>query len=95
MRTWQRRYELPAPRPGDLAPDFEVRDADDENPAPLSDFQGNKPAVLIFGRLSRFGAHIRRGIHAPQTSKEHRRVAYASGLDPLGFKLAEFNQEEE
>lgn len=48
-RAWQARFEPQAPRPGDLAPDFELQDADGENPVRLSDFRGQKPVALVFG----------------------------------------------
>ncbi len=48
-RDWQARFEPQAPRPGDVAPDFELRDAEGENPVRLSGFRGQKPVALIFG----------------------------------------------
>ncbi len=48
-RAWQKRYDALAPKAGDAAPDFELRDASGENPVHLSDFKGQKPVVLIFG----------------------------------------------
>jgi len=50
--TWQKKYDLHAPRAGDLAPDFELRDVNGENPVRLSDFQDNKPVALIFGSFT-------------------------------------------
>lgn len=95
MRAWQRRYDAPTDKIKDLAPDFELGDVDRENPAPLSDFRGEKSAILIFDRLSGFGAHFQRGIYAPQSIMEHGRVTYANGLGPFRFKPAEFRKEEE
>jgi hypothetical protein len=51
-QAWQKQYDAQAPRAGDVAPDFELRDVDGENPARLSDFQGRKPAALIFGSFT-------------------------------------------
>jgi peroxiredoxin len=48
-RAWQRQYDPAAPKVGDVAPDFELRDSNGENPVRLSDFKGKKPAALIFG----------------------------------------------
>ncbi len=48
-KAWQKRYDALAPKAGDVAPDFELRDANGENPVRLSSFQGQKPVALIFG----------------------------------------------
>ena len=48
-KDWQKRYDGPAPKGGDVAPDFELRDVNGENPVRLSDFRGQKPVALIFG----------------------------------------------
>lgn len=48
-RAWQKRFDALAPKVGDIAPDFELRDVNGENPVRLSDFQGRKPVALIFG----------------------------------------------
>ncbi len=49
-KDWQKRYDAPlAPKAGDVAPDFELRDVNGENPVRLADFQGQKPVALIFG----------------------------------------------
>ena len=48
-KAWQKRYDALAPKAGDIAPDFELRDVNGENPVRLSDFQGQKPVALIFG----------------------------------------------
>ena len=45
----QKKLDALAPKAGDTAPDFELRDAKGEHPARLSDFQGHKPVALIFG----------------------------------------------
>ncbi len=51
-RAWQKKYNAQAPRPGDLAPDFELRDTNGENPVRLSDFRGKKPVALVFGSFT-------------------------------------------
>ena len=51
-KAWQERFDALAPKPGDIAPDFELRDASGENPINLSDFQGRKPVALIFGSFT-------------------------------------------
>jgi len=51
-RAWQKKYTPLAPKTGDEAPDFELRDANGENPVRLSDFRGKKPVALIFGSFT-------------------------------------------
>lgn len=51
-RAWQNRFNALAPKVGDLAPDFELRDINGENPIRLSDFRGRKPVALIFGSFT-------------------------------------------
>jgi peroxiredoxin len=50
--SWQIKYDADAPKIGDPAPDFELRDINGENPILLSSFQGTKPVVLIFGSFT-------------------------------------------
>ena len=50
--AWQGKYNSKAPKVGDLAPDFELRDANGENPVRLSDFRGKKPVALVFGSFT-------------------------------------------
>ncbi len=50
--TWQQHYDPLAPKRGDVAPDFELRDINGENPVRLSSFKGKKPVALIFGSLT-------------------------------------------
>lgn len=50
--AWQKQYDTLAPKVGDKAPDFELRDIQGENPIRLSDFQGQMPVVLIFGSFT-------------------------------------------
>ena len=51
-RVWQKRFDALAPKVGDLAPDFELRDVNGEHPVRLSDFYGQKPVALIFGSFT-------------------------------------------
>ena len=50
--TWQRKFDPGAPKVGDPAPDFELRDIHGKDPIHLSSFQGHKPVVLIFGSFT-------------------------------------------
>jgi len=50
--TWQKQFDALAPKPGDKAPDFEVRDIQGENPFRLHDLQRKMPVVLIFGSFT-------------------------------------------
>jgi len=50
--SWQKKYDAEAPRLGDPAPDFELRDSNGENLIRLSDFKGEKPVVLVFGSFT-------------------------------------------
>ncbi len=50
--SWQKKYDAHAPKLGDHAPDFELRDINGEDPVQLSSFQGAKPVVLIFGSFT-------------------------------------------
>lgn len=50
--AWHERYDPLAPKAGDLAPDFELRDVNGENPVRLSDFRGQKPVALVFGSFT-------------------------------------------
>ena len=50
--AWQKHYDALAPKVGDLAPDFVLRDIQGENPIRLSDYQGDKPVALIFGSFT-------------------------------------------
>jgi hypothetical protein len=51
-RAWQEQYDPAAPKAGDVAPDFQLRDTYGENPVRLSDFYGQKPVALIFGNFT-------------------------------------------
>jgi peroxiredoxin len=52
FKDQQEQLDALAPKVGDVAPDFELRDINGENPVRLSDFQGQKPAALIFGSFT-------------------------------------------
>jgi hypothetical protein len=41
-RAWHQRYDPLAPKGGDVAPDFELRDVDGKNPVRLSDQVGDR-----------------------------------------------------
>ncbi len=47
--AWHRLHGPRAPKAGDLAPDFELRDAKGVSPVRLSQFQGERPVALVFG----------------------------------------------
>jgi peroxiredoxin len=51
-RAWQKRYDPFAPKEGDEAPDFELRDTSGEHPVRLSDFRRKKPVALVFGSFT-------------------------------------------
>ena len=50
--TWHEKYGPLAPREGDVAPDFELRDASGENPVRLSQFRGQRSVALVFGSFT-------------------------------------------
>ena len=52
MRAWQKKYDARAPKVGDIAPDFELRDVHGEDTVRLSGFRGQKPVALIFGSFT-------------------------------------------
>ena len=51
-KAWQERFDALAPKVGDVAPDFELHDANGQNPIRLSNLRGHKPAALIFGSFT-------------------------------------------
>jgi len=51
-RKWQSRFNPGAPKPGEIAPDFELRDVRNEKRVKLSEFRGVKPVALIFGSFT-------------------------------------------
>jgi peroxiredoxin len=48
----QEQLEALAPKVGEMAPDFELRDVNGQNPVRLSAFRGQKPVALIFGSFT-------------------------------------------
>ena len=52
FRAWQKAHDARAPKVGDPAPDFDLRDTDGVTSVRLSDFQGEKPVALIFGSFT-------------------------------------------
>jgi hypothetical protein len=52
FKARQQQLDALAPKAGDLAPDFELRDFNSENPVRLSDFRGQKPVALIYGSFT-------------------------------------------
>ena len=58
-RRWRKKHkarqtqlDVLAPKQGDVAPDFALRDANGENPVRLSGLRGQKPVALIFGSFT-------------------------------------------
>jgi len=51
-RLWQQEFNTAAPKMGEIAPDFELRDVNGENTVRLSDFHGVKPVALLFGSFT-------------------------------------------
>ena len=50
--AWQKKYDAGAPKVGQIAPDFELRDSDGEHPVRLSEFRGDRPVALVFGSFT-------------------------------------------
>ena len=50
--SWQKKYDLLAPKVGDLAPDFQLCDVDGRVPVRLSDYRDRVPVALIFGSFT-------------------------------------------
>jgi peroxiredoxin len=48
----QEERDKRAPKAGELAPDFTLRDATGEVAVTLSDFRGKRPVALIFGSFT-------------------------------------------
>jgi hypothetical protein len=48
----QRERDKHAPKEGDLAPDFTLRDSTDTYSVTLSEFRGRRPVVLVFGSFT-------------------------------------------
>ena len=51
-KVWHDHYGPLAPKAGDIAPDFELKDVNGEKQVRLSDFRGRKPVALIFGSFT-------------------------------------------
>ncbi len=51
-QAWQARYELSAPKPGDVAPDFALQDVHGAAGIKLSSMIGEKPVALVFGSFT-------------------------------------------
>lgn len=51
-RAWQAHHEPGAPKSGDRAPDFELRDPTGTEAVRLSDFSGERPVALVFGSFT-------------------------------------------
>lgn len=50
--AWQKRFDAQAPKVGDYAPDFELRDSSGGNPVKLTNYRGLKPVALVFGSFT-------------------------------------------
>lgn len=50
--SWQRELDARAPRVGEIAPDFELRDRDGARPLRLSSLRGDRPVALVFGSFT-------------------------------------------
>jgi peroxiredoxin len=48
-KVWQTEADATAPKKGDIAPDFELKELDGITTCRLSDYRGKKPVVLVFG----------------------------------------------
>ena len=51
-KKWHETYDPLAPKAGDQAPNFELRDLNGKNPLRLSDFRGQRPVALVFGSFT-------------------------------------------
>ena len=51
-QIWFEKYDQRAPKAGDPAPDFELRDVTGENAVKLSDLFGDRPVAIIFGSFT-------------------------------------------
>ena len=47
-KIWLEKYDVRAPKAGEIAPDFELRDVNGQNPVHLYDLIGEKPVAIIF-----------------------------------------------
>ena len=51
-QAWREQHEPTAPKVGDMAPDFELRDPAGQDPVRLSGFRGKAPVALVFGSFT-------------------------------------------
>ncbi len=51
-RAWRAHHEPLAPKAGDMAPDFELRDPAGKEAVRLSSFRGKRPVALVFGSFT-------------------------------------------
>jgi hypothetical protein len=51
-KAWHETYSPLAPKEGDAAPDFELRDIHGERPVRLSSYRGRRPVALVFGSFT-------------------------------------------
>ncbi len=91
--TWPRPLDVLVSKIRDSTLNPESGDVDGEDPVHVFDFRGRKPAILVSGRLSGFGAHIRRGIDAPQplfciTTEALTNVERHAGAQQVEVRLA-------
>ena len=49
---WLNTYDQLAPKKGDVAPDFLLRDINGQNAVSLSNFRNQKPVALVFGSFT-------------------------------------------
>lgn len=49
---WQKENNPKAPKVGEMAPDFELKDLHGKESVRLSDFKGKRPVVLLFGSFT-------------------------------------------
>ena len=50
--AWRDEADRSAPRVGERAPDFELKDAAGEKSVRLSNFRGKRPVALVFGSFT-------------------------------------------
>lgn len=49
---WQKHHDAQAPKVGDAAPDFELRDTTGQRSVRLSELRGDRPVALVFGSFT-------------------------------------------
>lgn len=50
--AWREQHEPSAPRVGDPAPDFTLRDSEGESEVRLRELEGKSPVAVIFGSFT-------------------------------------------